>query len=147
MLPSPVQLHDIKDVEAFVRGTIRRKVQVIAAEDMEDMVCEGIMILYDLSRLYDSSRDRPSKDPDHQCRGANCCKPSFAGYANFLLPKKLTASYYRGKPNCMLQTKDGVRGYVILETAITMYDNRDHILDQDNVRHPGDFIPVPEVTR
>lgn len=160
MLSSRVELHDIKDAEAFVVGTIRRKVRMIGPMDWEDMVAEGLMILVDLARLYDPERDRAKKaQAGHVCKGPTCCKPSFAGYANFLLPKKIIEAYYRNKPECMLRTKsDGTRSYVILESAVSVderndknngHNSEDHysVVDYATTRHPGNFIAVPEVKR
>lgn len=157
MLTGTVTMYDVQDVEAFVRGTIRRKVQVIPPDDMEDMVAEGLLIMCQLNAKYDPTLDsRKHSDPTHECRGSRCCVPSFAGYATFILPKKLKEAWFAKQPQFQSRNVDGKRTYVMYATAFSVEerDGQQHghdLVDTqsvvDNARQPGNFIPVPIVPK
>lgn len=164
-LNGTVSMHDIEDVEAFVRGTIRRHARQIPAEDMEEMVSEGLAILCNLNARYDPERDRDAKiaarssGTVHTCVSSRCCVPSFAGYASFILPKKLKEVWYSRQPEWSTTLVDGKREYVRFADTVYIEDRRithDYgdgvghtldVIDKTNTRHVGDFIPVPTIPR
>lgn len=154
-MTSGVQLGDIADIEGFVRSTIRRKMNRVPRDEVEELVAEGLVIVCDLWRKYDPSKDSASRKPNHVCRGPRCCVPSFAGYCTFLLPPKLLDAWHSLHPEHLLRTQaDGKRKYVYLQgscsldegaTGTVNEDDRGYSsVDNPNTRHVGNFITVPE---
>jgi hypothetical protein len=82
VLAAPVALHDVKDVEAFVRATIRRSGIQLGLEEREELVAEGICILFELARRY------VPKPPAGR----------FSGYAAQFLPRRLGDAWHASHP-------------------------------------------------
>lgn len=153
----PVPIHDIADAEGFVIATINTKLKAITMDDREELVSEGLVILFDLARRYDPAKDRPSTKPGHVCKTARCCKPSFAGYASYLLPRKLLDAWHRMHPEHVLRTQpDGSRKYEYLPKPASLEGSSDdsyyeeginggepsryHPVDDPRSRHFGEFV-------
>lgn len=168
-MTGPVEVHDIKDAEAFVRANVYRKLRKLRdGQEFEEMVQEGYVILFDLARRYDPSKDVPSRKPGHVCKGERCCKASFASYAARLLPPKLLDAWHSHHPEHLLRTQpDGSRKYVYLMEACSFDDTGGihsgfvdknpsepgvdsagfgrNTIDRPATRHVGMFMPVPEI--
>jgi hypothetical protein len=160
----PVQVHDIDDLQAFVRTAVYRKlVRLRDDQEFEEMVAEGMVIVLDLARRYDPGKDRPSTKPGHVCKTERCCKPSFAGYASRLLPPKLLDAWHAHHPEHLLKTQeDGSRKWVYLQEACSLDDpvstginvtstvrypeRQVGAADRPTTNHVGKFTPVPETS-
>lgn len=170
-----MRVYDIEDAERFVAATVRKKLIKLRNKDERDeMNAEGMVILFDLARRYDPSKERPNTKPGHVCKTVRCCKPSFAGYASRLLPPKLLDAWHAHHPEHLLRTQpDGSRKYVYLVEACSLHDTgvatgsdaRGHwttraqathgmddgedegrnTVDRPGTRHVGMFMPVPEI--
>jgi hypothetical protein len=145
-LNQAVHLHDIADVEAFVRNTLHTRLRAIPRDDHDEMMSEGLVIIFDLGRRYDPSKDTGSRKLDHVCRTARCCVPSFAGWATYLLHRKMLDAWHRLHPEHVLRTQpDGSRKYEYLQRPASI-DERDDVgiaasvIDLNGTRHFGDFI-------
>jgi hypothetical protein len=85
-LAHPTSLGDIEDVEAFVNGTLNASGIEFQAWEREDLVAEGLAILYSLFDRFEPHRPgyaRPGK---------------FSGFAAMFLPRKLGDSWHRNRP-------------------------------------------------
>jgi hypothetical protein len=163
MSARPVPVWDIEDTVSFVQATVRRKlIKVRTHDEFEEMVAEGLVILFDLARRYDPARETPSSKPGHVCKTERCCKPSFAGYAAMLLPPKLLDAWHSHHPEHLLRTQpDGSRKWTYLKEACSLDDTRGltlvlatdeaqsdverNTLDRPSTKHVGMFMPVPEI--
>ncbi len=115
MLAEKVPLHDIKDVEGFVRGTIhtaQRRGMRISLDEREELVCEGLAILYQLAEIYEPHRDGYTK------------AGTFAGFAAMYLPRRLGDAWHAAHPEHRYVT--GLDGKRIWE-----YDPPPTSLDDD----------------
>jgi hypothetical protein len=152
-------MDDVRDVEGFVWEVIRRKMPMVQPNEMEDLVSEGLLIMATLHNRYDPAKDVTS-DPSHVCRGKKCCVPSFAGYANFILPKKMMEVYYARQPEFQVRTVEGKRTYVRYASAHSLDERNSRsnhgphdegteyrVEDFHSTRHVNNFIPVPIVPR
>lgn len=74
----PAQLHDVLDVEAFVKATLRNMSLRLTRDEREELVGEGLLIMVELARGY-----RPDIG-------------TFGGYAAGMLPRRLTDSWHVG---------------------------------------------------
>lgn len=83
MLPTQVALHDIRDVEAFVKATIGRSRIRMSSDEREEMTAEGIAILYELAGAFEPRR------PGYEREGR------FSGYAARFLPGRLGRAWQR----------------------------------------------------
>lgn len=153
-----IPVHDIEDAQSFVTQVIHRKFSKVSWDDRDELVAEGLVILFDLAKRYDPAKEGGKKD--HVCKGAKCCVPSFAGYASFQLPLKLLDAWHAMHPEHVRMTlEDGSRKYKYLEPAIGMEhsddtyfdyhpgtggDVRVAAFDRETTRHVGNFIAVPE---
>jgi hypothetical protein len=143
----PVALHDIADIEGFVRDTMRRHLSKVPHEDREELVAEGLVIICELAMRYDPAKDKPSRKPGHVCKTSRCCVPSFAGYASFLLKRKMLDAWHRMHPEHQLRTQDdGTRKYVYYPKPKSL-DERSSDLGRDahelpGTRQVGQFVPI-----
>jgi hypothetical protein len=83
MLSRKVSLHDIEDVEAFVIMCVKRS--GTPREQWEDMVCEGLCLIYAMAGNYKAQLE------------GYASKGRFSGYAIKWLPKQISQAYHR---NC-----------------------------------------------
>lgn len=89
MLATPVILHDIASAEGFVRGTIakaERGGMALEHDEREELVSEGLTILYELAGTFDAHR------PGYETSGR------FSGYAAMFLPRRLGDAWHRSHP-------------------------------------------------
>lgn len=99
-------LYDIRDVEMFVRNTLDKAPLHFDTAEFEELVAEGMGILYDLAHSYEPHR------AGYEQGG------SFAGYAAFYLPKRLTDAWHRLHPNHVyVSLPDGTRRWEYLPAA------------------------------
>lgn len=143
-----IRVHDIHDIDAFVRVMIfKTKLKLTNVDEREDLISEGIAILLDLAKKYKPQMigyDRPG---------------SFAGYCSIYLPKKIATAWHRWHPEYILETRklpDGrvVKRYVYGDTAASWDEQveRDGSVDSERLRSVGDFVrpepgpvePVPD---
>lgn len=121
MLATTVALHDVTDVEGFVNATINEFEAGDQPEwakptraEREELVLEGICIMYALARSYEPRRGGHTKDG------------KFSGYAAFYLPKKLTTAWHRLNENHRYTTdKNGKRHWLYLKPASSLEGLRD----------------------
>jgi hypothetical protein len=104
-------MHDVLDVEAFVRDAIRAGNARLSLEEYEDLLGEGMLIMSRLAKSYQPGFG--GRDP---------AGSSFAGYASKHLRLKLGDSYHRLQENHRLVAgEDGKRRW--------QYDPRPASLD------------------
>lgn len=114
LLSRPLQVHDIKDVEAFVRGTIAKWIRATHArltpDEFDELTAEGLVIVTQMERRY---------QPGHG--GADPATSRFSGYCAQFLPNKLGAAWHAQQENHRLVTtqRDGqpTRAWVIDQKA------------------------------
>lgn len=96
MLPSKVALHDVCDVEGFVRATIRRSGIQLSFDEREELIVEGICIMCELGARY-----RP-KPPNGR----------FSGFAAQFLPRRLGDAWHSSHPeHRYITTPEGKRAW------------------------------------
>lgn len=128
MLRTQVSLHDILDVEAFVVMCIKRSGAQVKPSEFEDMIAEGICILYAMSERYNPHMEgyvRPGR---------------FSGYAVKYLPRKMKEAWHRSHEEHLHRTQpDGRRRYEYYAKPMCYEPSVD--LDEQTLRVPGEFIP------
>jgi hypothetical protein len=100
LLATTVRLHDIRDVEAFVAHSLDKSGvgQRVSSSEREDLLAEGITILYSLSENYQPHR------PGYNQEGC------FSGYAAQFLPRRLGDAWHAANPgHRRLTAPDGSR--------------------------------------
>jgi len=109
MLTATVALHDITNVEAFVRATLDDSRIRFQTGERDELVLEGLAILYDLAGSY-----------QHQLPGY--AQPGrFSGYAARYLPRRLGEAWHRLHEEHIYRTRlDGGREYEYLQPAISL---------------------------
>jgi hypothetical protein len=158
VLNAIVALHDVDDVVGFVNDTLNQFCQGrpgkpgvhLSRDEREELVCEGIAIMYDLADRYEPRRG------DHEQDGR------FSGFAAWALPKKLGDAWHRLHPEHRLVSdpETGKRRWIYLEKH-TSFDSvvssevsetgligggRGHVHEAD-VRFLRDFAPIPVPAR
>jgi hypothetical protein len=108
-------LHDIESVQGFVRATVhswRTGSDVrLAPGEYAELVCEGIVALYELAARYEHHR------PGYEHPG------SFAGFAAQLLPRRLTNAWHRMHPEHHRATRpDGTREWRYAPPTLSLDD-------------------------
>lgn len=83
-LTSKVALHDVLDVEAFVRSTIAKGRLRLTVDEREELVGEGMLIMVRLAKAYEPGRN-----------GLDPAQSKFSGYAAKFLPGKLSDANHR----------------------------------------------------
>lgn len=100
MLPTSVTLHDIRDVEGFVKSTLGRSRIRFDSDEREELVAEGIAILYELAASYEPHR------PGYKQAGR------FSGYAARFLPGRLGRAWHRRhREHRVVTDADGERSW------------------------------------
>lgn len=92
-LAAKVTLHDVNDVEAFVRATITKGRLRLTLDEREELVAEGLVIMARLSNSYEPGRN-----------GLDATQSKFSGYAAKFLPGKLSDAWHRLQENHRLVT-------------------------------------------
>lgn len=110
-LAEPIALHDIEDVEGFVNATLNASGIDFQAWEREDLVAEGLVILFELASKFEPHR------PGYQQAGR------FSGYAAAFLPKKLGDAWHRGRPEHRYVTgEDGKRRWQFFNAHASLED-------------------------
>lgn len=134
------QIHDVHDAEAFVWKIVRRHMRMVPAEQLEDVVADGLLLLCSLAKQYDATKDT----------GNNA---SFAGYATYLMPMKMKQRWYASQPEWQKSTTNGKVVYTRLKRAVSFeeimsYDETIRsYTDESKVRVVGNFVAVPVIER
>lgn len=110
LLPDRVVLHDVLDVEAFVRATIRKVNLRMTTEEHDELVAEGVAIMVKLAQRYEPRRAGYDRDG------------TFAGYAAKYLPLRLSEAWHRMHPGHSFVTdpQTGVRGWVYDDVPVSL---------------------------
>lgn len=102
-----LQLHDVKDVQAFVHATITKWEHANRAknsnfrlthDERDELVAEGLLIMVRLADRYQP------RLPGYKTDG------TFSGYAAAFLPRKLGDAWHRLQPNHHYVTVTGASG-------------------------------------
>lgn len=118
MLATYVALHDIADVEGFVAGTIEHSGLRLCAEEHEELLAEGICILYTLADRFEPQR------------AGYASAGRFSGYAAQFLPRRLGDAWHKRHPeHCRVAGEDGKRHWRYLAAPLSF--------DQVIAPHPG----------
>ena len=147
--PNGTSVLDVGDPDSFVRSCIKRsRIKPENPDTYEELVCEGIAILFELADKYDPERDG-GIDPE-LCEGTDGVA-SFAGYAWYLLPLRLVNAWHRMHPNHVLTTvtaEDGSkkRVWVYYDEPASIEERQQvhpEYLDYERHRRAGEFVAVP----
>ena len=139
-----VQLHDIADVEGYVRAAIAKtSIEFPCRDDREELVSEGLISLCDLARRYTPRLEGYAQDG------------SFAGWASKILPLRLISAWHTMNPEHVLRTTPGgQRQWEYLDVPDSWEAKNDAneaafdstsiamAFSEDNMRRVGDFTPV-----
>lgn len=140
MLPTTVQLHDIDDVEGFVCATIERAgLGAVEPAEKEELVGEGLAILYALAEKYEPHR------PGYEQAGR------FSGYAAQFLPRRLGDAWHSRHPEHTRVTgPDGKREWVYrekpasLDQFLSPHQGAAVANDREaQIRPPSQLAPMP----
>lgn len=115
LLHEPIALRDVADIEGFVNATInsefkdRRRLN-ITRQEREELLSEGMAILYELSSVFVARRPGHTKDG------------RFSGFASFYLPKRLAEAWHRTHEEHRYVTdpETGKRRYVYLTPSTSL---------------------------
>lgn len=125
-------MHDVEDVESFVRAMIpKTRLKRLSFEDREELLAEGIAILCRMATKYKSRMDGYEQDG------------SFAGYCAKYLPHKMREAWYSWHPEHLLEwQEDGKRRHTHGESPASWDEKleRDNELDSNSLRFIGDFV-------
>lgn len=95
-LNQQVTLHDVADVEAFVRSTIQKGRLRLTTDEREELVAAGMTIMVRLAKIYEPGRN-----------GLDAAGSKFSGYAAKYLPGKLSDEWHRMQEHHRLVTVEG----------------------------------------
>lgn len=114
LLPEKVAIHDIADAEGFVAATIERSGVKPSPAEYEELLAEGLAILYDLAAKFEPHRE------GYESPGR------FSGFAAQFLPRKLGDAWHRLHPEHRYVTdpETGKRRWIFYPSP----DSLDHIL-------------------
>lgn len=109
MLATTVAVHDIDDAEGFVAATIRRSGIQLSEDEREELLAEGIRILFELSQRFEPRRGNHAQDG------------RFSGFAAQFLPRKLGDAWHRWNPDHRYVTgEDGKRTWVYYPKPVSI---------------------------
>jgi hypothetical protein len=139
MLTSKVSLHDIIDVEAFVIMCVKRSGSNAPVEYWDDLVAEGICLLYVMARNYKPRLNGYDKD--------GC----FSGYAVKWLPKQIKQAWHKSQEHHLHATdpETGKRGWtfrltpVSYEVAVKGSNDEGGSQQEVRMKQIKDFMEVP----
>lgn len=120
-LAEPIALFDIADVEGFVNATLNASGIDFQTWEREDLVAEGLVILFELARRFEP----------HRAGYASAGR--FSGFAACYLPKKLGDAWHRNRPEHRYVTgEDGKRRWQFFKAHASIqgtYEDRTRGLD------------------
>lgn len=109
LLPAKIRVHDIEDAEGFVAATIERSGIRPAPAEHEELLAEGLAILFELASRFEPQREgyeRPGR---------------FSGFAAQFLPRKLGDAWHKLHPEHRYVTgEDGKRRWVYFEAPVSL---------------------------
>jgi len=109
LLATTVQLHDIDDVEGFVCATIERSGIQAPDHEREELIADGIRIVYDLAAKFEPHR-AGYKQPGR-----------FSGYAAQFLPRRLGDAWHsRNAEHVRIVNEDGRRSWAYRDKPISL---------------------------
>lgn len=109
LLPTTVSLGTVDDVEGFVCHTLGRSGINFGEDEREDLILEGIAIMYELFAAFKPRLDGYEQDG------------TFDGYAARYLPRRLTDAWHKAHPeHRRVITEDGSRKWVYLDTEVSL---------------------------
>ena len=129
MLTATVALFDVDDVEAFVQATLNRFCQansrrghiVLAPDERDELVLEGLAIMQRLANQFEPHREGYAQ------------AGRFSGYAAQMLPRKLGDAWHALHPEHQLVTQpDGKRRWQYERPSVSL----DAITSEDGDRAP-----------
>lgn len=122
LLSRKVTILDIEDAEGFVAATIVRSKIKVSTHEHEELLAEGLAILFDLAQKFEPQREgyeQPGR---------------FSGFAAQFLPRKLGDAWHKMHPEHRYVTgEDGKRRWVFFDAPTSL--NR--ILDDANAADDG----------
>lgn len=140
MLGRQCSIYDVDDIEAFVRMCIKRSGVKPLVHEWEDLVAEGVCLLWAMSNSY-----KPKLDGYEQ-------EGRFSGYAIKYMPRKIRESYNRNTEHALHRTQpDGTRKWEYYERAVSydelVQERREdsHPFHESTVRVVGDFVQPRKV--
>jgi hypothetical protein len=108
-LPAVVALEDIADVEGFVNATLNASGIEFQPDERDELVCEGLAILYALHQRFERRRAGYTQDG------------RFSGFAAMYLPRKLGDAWHRGRPEHRYVTgPDGKRSWAFFKAHVSL---------------------------
>lgn len=121
MLSTPVALHDIRDVNMFVRNALDKAPVTLDAQEFEELVAEGLVILYELAEEYEPHR------AGYERAG------SFAGYASAFLSHRVADAWHRShaEHRYITVTEDDTqrRAWQYLKATVSLDEQRSRQLN------------------
>lgn len=136
LLPRPISLHDVVDVEAFVNATLNKSELGFLPAEREDLVAEGIALMVDLAQRYTPHR-------------AGYAQPGrFSGYAAAFLPKRLGDAWHRlhEEHRYVTDPVTGKRDWHYDQPVVSL-----NALVEERFllgsRRPAEFVPLPIPSR
>lgn len=124
-LRAPVALEDIDDVEGFVNATLNASGIEFHADEREELVAEGILLLYVLHARFERRRAGYQQDG------------RFSGFAAMYLPRKLGDAWHRGRPEHRYVTgPDGKRHWQFFKAHVSLDEQYEalHLTTGDGTR-------------
>jgi hypothetical protein len=122
MLATSVRLHDIEDAEGFVAATVQRAGLELGAAEHEELIAEGICILYELADRYEPHRDGYAH------------AGTFSGFAAQFLPRRLGDAWHRNNPHHhRIAGEDGKRRWHYEDPPLSL----DHLRSSTPIRGGG----------
>lgn len=154
LIPQRVKIYNVEDVEGFVNDCIAKlpQLKTLDQQERDEIVSEGIAILFDLARKYKPRMDGYEKDG------------TFSGYLGQFLHLKILTAWYKLHPEHVqvaVEQEDGTKKRVFTHgeapwSLDSIRDSRKGRLDSDNadidlidfrsdkragaVRTVGDFV-------
>lgn len=133
MLSQPVALHDVKDIEGFVRATITKGRLRLTPEERDELTGEGLRIMCKLAQDYEPGRN-----------GLDAASSKFSGYAAKYLPGKLSDAWHRLQGHRVATKPDGSRAwqYDPPVTSLSLLEERPGGLDTvASLQHTEEWEP------
>lgn len=133
MLGTQIKVRDIDDAEGFVRATLQRSKIRFDREEEQELVLEGLCILYELAERYEPHR------------AGYATSGRFSGFAAQYLPRRLGDAWHRSHPEHQYATdENGKRTWVYHPTPLSLDSVRESNPARADwhARQVRDWIPV-----